>query len=248
MATTHPSSQNSILNMLTAPQFAALLHSDLELVTSPTGEVLYTVGGEIQHVYFPRTALVSLVGISTAGESIEVGMVGFEGFVGIPLLLGASCQQYQAVTQIGGTLWRLPKDALVPINGEPFILTNTLLRYAHVRLIQIVQSAICNRFHTLRQRLCRWLLTARDRRQSDDLAFTKEYLAEMIGSHRPGVATTLAGLQRLKWIESHRGGVSILRGKDLETASCECYAMVKKEAETFVTDCMNHGRTRRSWN
>lgn len=104
MAAVHPSDQNSILNTLDAGSYAAL-RDDLEPVTFKRGEVLYSVGTSIRHVYFPRTALISLIGISAAGQAVEVGMVGFEGFVGVPILLGVSSQPYQAVTQLGGTLW-----------------------------------------------------------------------------------------------------------------------------------------------
>ena len=240
MASLEPPRQNSILSTLNAAAYA-VIRGDLETITLKRGDVLYSVGGHIRHVYFPRTALISLIGISAAGQAVEVGMVGFEGFVGVPILLGVSSQPYQAVTQLGGTLWRLPKEALDPINGRACVLTAILLRYTHVRITQVIQSAICNRFHSMRQRLCRWLLTARDRRQSDDLEFTKEYLADMIGSQRPGVASTLSSLERLKLLKSHRGGVTILRGKDLENESCECYALVKREVDNFAESCENHG-------
>ena len=168
-------------------------------------------------------------------------MVGHAGFFRPPRLIWGTSQYYQAITQIDGTLWRLPAEALAVLNGMDPALREILLRYAHIRVTQLMQSAICNRFHTLRQRLCRWLLTARDRRQSNELALTKEFLAQMIGCRRPGVATMLSGLQKSKLISSHRGGVSILRGKGLEIAACECYAMLKRELETFPKEHTKHG-------
>ena len=188
MLTPPRSLENRILETLWSGD-ARRLPKEFEFVTLPRGSVIYGVDQPIRHVYFPRTALVSLVGASSEGHSVEVGMVGHEGFLGIPILLGATSQHYQAITQIDGTLWRLPSTALSLLHGNWPDPKELLLRYAHVRVAQLIQSAICNRFHTLMQRLCRWLLTARDGRRSNELAFTKEFLAQMIGCRRPGVAT-----------------------------------------------------------
>ncbi len=228
--------ENRILEMLW-PEDSCRLPKEFESITVTRGNVLYGVDQRIRYVYFPRTALISLVGASSEGQTIEVGMVGHEGFLGIPVLFGATSERYQAITQIDGTLWRLPSGELGLTHRERPDSMGLLLRYAHVRMTQLIQSAICNRFHTLTQRLCRWLLTARDSRGSNELALTKEFLAEMIGCRRPGVATMLSRLQKSNLIKSHRGGVSILREKGLEEAACECYQLTKREMDTFLKDC-----------
>ena len=223
---------NTILGML-SNAFYGKLHAQLEAVTLRAGTVLYDVGEPIAHVYFPRTALVSLVGLTADGRGTEVAMIGPEGFLGVPVLLGARSQQYEATIQIGGRLWKLRKEALDGADGDGSPLTRILRRYATVRLNQISQSAICNRFHTLKQRLSRWLLTAADRLKTNRLDFTQEYLSLMIGARRPATAKTLGLLRRDRFIGGERGCVVILNSAALEAVTCECYQFAKQEIEAF---------------
>jgi CRP-like cAMP-binding protein len=193
------SEQNSILGALSNASYEKL-SAQMDPVTLQAGTVLYHVGEPIKHVYFPRTALISLVGLTEDGRGTEIAMIGFEGFLGVPVLLGATNQQYEATIQIGGRLWKMRKEVLDGPEDGALSLTRLLRRYATIRVNQISQSAICNRFHSLRQRLCRWLLTAADRTKSDRLDLTQEFLSQMIGARRPATAKTLGLLRRKRFI------------------------------------------------
>lgn len=226
------SEQNNILGALSNASYAKL-SAQMESVTLRAGTVLYDVGEPITHVYFPRTALVSLVGLTADGRGTEVAMIGFEGFLGVPVLLGAISQQYEANIQIGGRLWKMRKEVLDGPEDGALSLTRILRRYATIRVNQISQSAICNRFHSLKQRLCRWLLTAADRTKSNRLDLTQEFLSHMIGARRPATAKTLGLLRRKRFIGMERGCIRILNQTALEAASCECYRSGKQELDTF---------------
>jgi len=224
---------NSILRALSQVRYGKL-YPQMQPVTLQAGTVLYDVGEPIKHVYFPRTAIVSLVGLTADGRGTEVAMVGPEGFLGVPVLLGALSQLYEARIQIGGHLWKLRKEELLEStedDGSSF--SRILGRYAMVRLNQISQSAICNRFHSLKQRLCRWVLTAVDRTKSTRLDLTQEFLSQMIGARRPATAKTLGLLRRKRVIGGERGYITILNQKTLEATTCECYQSAKDELETF---------------
>lgn len=231
---------NSILGTL-SKAFYEKLHAQMEAVTLRAGTVLYDVGQPIQHIYFPRTALISLVGMTADGRGTEIAMIGPEGFLGVPVLFGAMNQQYEATIQISGRLWKLRKEALGGTAGDGFPLTHILRRYATIRLNQISQSAICNRFHTLKQRLCRWLLTAADRMKSNRLDLTQEFLSQMIGARRPATAKTLVLLRRKGFIGGARGCVVIHNCAALETATCECYQVAKQEIEAFQQSYQGSG-------
>jgi len=226
------SEQNNILRALSNASYGKL-YAQMEPVTLQAGTVLYDVGEPIKHMYFPRTALVSLVGLTADGRGTEVAMIGPEGFLGVPVLLGAITQPYEATIQIGGRLWKVRKDVLDGPEDDGLSLRRILRRYAAVRLNQISQSAICNRFHTLKQRLCRWLLTAADRTKRNRLDLTQEFLSQMIGARRPATAKTLGLLQRKRVIGAERGCIRILNRPALEAATCECYRSARQELETF---------------
>lgn len=226
------SEQNNILGALSNASYAKV-SAQMESVTLRAGTVLYDVGEPITHVYFPRTALVSLVGLTADGRGTEVAMIGSEGFLGVPILLGAISQPYEATIQIGGRLWKMRKEVLDGPEDGALSLTRILRRYATIRVNQISQSAICNRFHSLKQRLCRWLLTAADRTKSNRLDLTQEFLSHMIGARRPATAKTLGLLRRKRFIGMERGRIRILNQTALEAASCECYRSGRQELDTF---------------
>lgn len=224
--------QNRILASLSKANFAGL-QPHLEHMALAQGTVLYEVGAFIRHVYFPRTALISLVGLTAQGQGTEVGMIGDEGFLGVPVVFGARTQQYAATVQMAGSVERLELHALDEKDGKT-PLSDVLRRYAMIQLGQISQSAICNRFHSLTQRLCRWLLTAGDRVASTRLELTQEYLSQMIGARRPAVAKVLRQLQQQDFITSKRGTVIIVAREKLEAHACECYAIIRNEIEAFL--------------
>ena len=233
-----------ILASLSKANYAEL-QPYIEHVSLAQGIVLYEVGATIRHVYFPRTALVSLVGLTIEGQGTEVGMIGAEGFVGVPVVFGARTQQYAATVQMAGSVEKVGIHVLDEKNGKAF-LSDVLRRYAMIQLGQISQSAICNRFHTLTQRLCRWLLTAADRVATHRLELTQEYLSQMIGARRPAVAEVVSRLQKDGLLTCTRGLVVLVQRVGLEAAACECYGLVKNDIEGFLRGPDFTNRAKRS--
>lgn len=200
-----------------------------------SGAVLYEPEAEIQTIYFPTTVLISIVGITQEGMSTEVGMVGAEGMLGLPIFFGATSQPFQVITQLPGEAVTISADDFQKVLRRNPTLQQLLLRYSHTRLIQTTQSAVCNRFHQLEERLCRWLLLAQDRAKTTRLPFTQEFLAEMIGARRAGVGLTASSLQTAGLIRYHRGEITILDRQGLETSACECYKIIRSELDKFLS-------------
>jgi CRP-like cAMP-binding protein len=198
-------------------------------VTFALGEVLYEPGGHLDHMYFPTTAVVSLLYTMENGSTAEMGLAGNDGVVGVALFLGGDTTPNRAVVQIGGSAFRMKAKVLREefARGGPF--QRVLLRYTQTLITQISQTAVCNRLHPVEQRLCRWLLLCHDRVQSDELEMTQEFIANMLGGRRESVTVAAGHLQDAGWIHYARGHISILDRKGLEGAVCECYRIVKDE-------------------
>lgn len=221
------------LAALPRPEFD-LLAPHLEQVHLAHGAILYAGGDAIQAVYFPTTALISLVGATPEGGYTEVGMVGWEGMAGLPLFLGMKTQDYEAMCQIEGDGLKMSANAFQEHCYQLTSLRDALLRYTHLRICHLSQSAICNRFHELEQRLCRWLLVAHDHVQSGQLRFTQEFLAMMIGARRPAVGLVAGRLQAAGLIRYHRGEITILNRRGLETLACDCYQVMRNALDRFI--------------
>lgn len=217
---------NSLLAALPRKNYLRLL-AGLELVPMKFGEVLYEPEQPIRHVYFPNDSLVSLLTLVDGRMALEVGIVGREGMVGVPLALGISLSSVRALVQGGGTAMRMKSESFLREfrNNPP--LQRALYRYTHVLMAQVTQTAACNRFHVVEARLARWLLMTRDRVRSDQFRLTQEFLSHMLGVRRVGVTNAAGTLQRRKLIRYSRGEINILDGKGLEAASCQCYQIVK---------------------
>jgi CRP-like cAMP-binding protein len=224
---------NSILASLPREEYERLQQS-LELVRMVQGRTLYIAGGTIRHAYFLMGGMASLLSITEDGKAIEVGMIGNEGLVGIPAILGFNASPYQVVVQLPGNAMRVRADKLMTEFKRGGHLHDSLLRYAHTILTQISQSACCNRFHTVEARLCRWLLVSHDRVQSDTLHLTQEFLSQMIGVPRTSVTTVAGKLQRTGLIRYSRGKIRIIDQRGLEDASCECYKIVRDGISHFL--------------
>jgi CRP-like cAMP-binding protein len=220
--------KNLILAGLPRKEYACLL-PDLEAVALPSGEKLYKSGDAIGHVYFPGDGLVSLVTHMNDGTTVEVGIIGHDGMVGIPVLLGDDIAFEEAVVQIAGSAMRMKsgvfKEAL-GTNHSP--LLTQLLLYTRALMKQVGRTAACNRIHTVEERLSRWLLMCRDRMESDELPLTQEFISNMLGTRRASVGTAATGLQTEGLIRYSRGHISILDRDGLEEAACECYLAAKE--------------------
>lgn len=175
--------------------------------------------------------MVSLLSTTIKGETIEVGMVGSEGVTGIPIILGVNKMPYRVVVQIPADALRIEAVALQHEFSKGGRLQHLLLCYAHTLFTQIAQSAVCNRFHTLEERLCRWLLVSRDRVHSDTFELTQDCIAQMLDTARSRVSPVAGTLRKAKLISYNRGIITILDEKGLEEASCECYGIVRDEIE-----------------
>ena len=205
----------------------------LEEVDLPLGEVLYESGTTLNHVYFPTTAIVSLLYVMENGASAEIAVVGNEGLVGISLFMGGESTPSRAVVQSAGQGFRL-KAQIVKDEFNRAPVLHLLLRYTQALITQMAQTAVCNRHHTLDRQLCRWLLLSLDRLQGNELVMTQELIANMLGVRREGVTEAALKLQKVGLIRYARGRITVLDRKGLEKRSCECYAVVKKEYDRLL--------------
>lgn len=219
---------NQLLAALTSQEYQRL-SPHLEEFALTFGEILYEPGQLIRHVYFPNQGIVSLLSMVEQRSTLEVGVVGNEGMVGISVFLGSPDSLNRALVQGAGTAMRMTAQAFRKHIGFIGPLPDQLRRYTHSLLAQISQTAACNRFHKVDARLARWLLMTHDRLASVQFRLTQEFLSHMLGVRREGVTTAAQVLQRAKLIHYVRGQITILNRAGLEAASCQCYKIVKKE-------------------
>lgn len=232
--------QNHLLAALPAAELEPLA-AHLELVPLRLGEMLYEPGTQLQHGYFPTTAIVSLHYVLESGASAETAGVGNEGIVGVPLFMGGDTTASSAVVQTAGHAYRLERRRLKDEFNCGGMLQHLLLRYTQALLTQMAQTAVCNRHHSLEQQLCRWLLLTLDRLPSNELVMTQELVAGMLGVRREGITEAAGKLQRAGFISYRRGHISVLDRSGLEASACECYAVVKKEMIRLLSD-VQHGQ------
>ena len=218
--------ENSLLAAIPGKAYRRLL-GGLEPVSLKFGEVLCEPGQTIRHVYFPGASLVSLLTLADGHLALEVGLIGREGMVGVPLVLGHHVSLVRALVQGEGTALRMTSAAFLKEFRHNPLLQRELYRYIHALMAQISQTAACNRFHVVQQRLARWLLMTHDRVKSDQFRMTQEFLGHMLGVRRVGVTKAAQALQKRSLIGYSRGNITILDRKGLEAAACECYEVVK---------------------
>jgi CRP-like cAMP-binding protein len=226
-------SKNNILASLPAEDFQRL-SPHLEPVELRLGQVLYEAGGKIDYVYFPLNSMVSLVSQLSDGSSIEIGVAGYEGVVGIYAVLGVDRTPHEGMVQIPGDALRVKTSVVVDEFKRGGALHDLLLRYLQMLLLQTSQIAACNRLHTIGERLARWLLMSHDRCVCDELPFTHDFLAIMLGIRRAGVTEAAIILQTEEFIRYRRGQITILDRAGLEDFSCECYRIVKDEFDRLI--------------
>jgi CRP-like cAMP-binding protein len=206
----------------------------LEAVALKLGQVLYESGDTLGYVYFPTTAIVSLLYVMEDGASAEIAVVGLEGMVGVSLFMGGQSTPSRAVVQSAGHGFRLRAQIMKDEFDRAGPVLHLLLRYTQAVITQMAQTAVCNRHHSLDQQLCRWLLLSLDRLRGNELVMTQELIANMLGVRREGVTEGATKLQKAGIIRYARGHITVLDRPGLEKATCECYAVVKREYDRLL--------------
>jgi len=219
---------NWLLDALPDEDFGRLLE-DLQQVSFSLGEVIYESGGQMEHAYFPTTFHASLLYTMINGATAEMGLVGNEGVLGVALFMGGDTTPNRAVVQGSGHALKLPATTMREEFSRGGEFQHLLLRYTQGLLTQISQTAVCNRLHSVEQRLCRWLLMTHDRTRSDDLQMTQEFISNMLGVRREGVTHAAKILQSQGLISYARAHIHILDRPNLENHACECYRVVINE-------------------
>lgn len=240
MYDSHAPRQNHLLAALPTAEYERL-SPHLELVQMSLGDVLYESGGELRYVYFPTTAIVSLLYDMEDGASVEIAGVGNEGIIGVALFMGGETTPNRAMVQCAGHAYRLKspllKDAFNRSGGRRTgALQNLLLRYAQALITQMSQTAVCNRHHSVEQQLCRWLLLSLDRSPSNELTMTQELIASALGVRREGITEAAMKLKHAGFISYRRGHITVLDRSGLEKRACECYQTVKTEIDRLLPD------------
>jgi CRP-like cAMP-binding protein len=224
---------NALLTILNGRQREALApHIEpYELVVE---DILHEKNRKILHVYFVTEGVVSMVNEPNPGEIVEVATIGNEGFVGIPVVLAARAMPTRSMVQIAGEAMRIRVEPFLALLDADHDFRALLLRYALALMNQIAQSTSCNRLHEVQERGARWLLQTHDRVSGDSFALTHEFLAQMLGCHRPTVSIALGMLQRAGLIDYSRGSIRIRDREGLEQASCSCYRTIRQEYEKLL--------------
>lgn len=225
--------QNLLLAALSATELDRL-QLYIEPVAMPLGNVLYESGARQEHVYFPTSAIVSLLYVMEDGASAEIAVVGNEGIVGVALFMGGETTPSRAVVQSGGHGYRLAGQRLKEEFHRSGPLQELLLRYSQALLTQMGQTAVCNRHHSVEQQFCRWLLLSLDRLPSNEVSMTQELIANMLGVRRVGVTDAARKLQDANIIRYRRGRIEVIDRVALEARGCECYMVVKREYDRLL--------------
>ena len=225
--------ENHLLAALPKEVYESLL-PHLKPVSFSLGEVIYESGEQMTQVYFPTTSIVSLLYLMVNGATAEIGVVGFEGMLGIAIFLGGDTTPNRAVVQSAGNAYKMDVQPLrdkFEIGGALQLL---LLRYTQALITQISQTAVCNRLHSVEQQLCRWLLLSHDRLRSDKLVMTQDLISNMLGVRREGVTMAAQQLKEKGLISYVRGTITVRNRPGLEAAVCECYQVVKTEYDRLL--------------
>jgi CRP-like cAMP-binding protein len=234
MSEAHKRERDNKLIAALSPENLARLAPHLKRVTLEAEQIIHQIDEPIEHVYFPELALVSLLNILSDGTTVEVGVVGREGLVGISPLLEGERETTQAIVQVAGEAQRISTGVLKEEFRQGGQLQTLLLRYTRTLMAQVAQTAVCNCLHHVDQRLARWLLMARLHLESDELPLTQEFIAHMLGTRRAGVSEAASLLQDAGLITYARGRITILDFRGLEDASCECYQSLQKEFQSAL--------------
>jgi len=225
--------QNHLLAAL-SPEVQGRLFPYLELVPLPLRALMYESGRPMRHVYFPTDSIVSLQYVMENGASTAILVVGNEGLLGISLFMGGESTPSRSLVQSAGYAYRLPRPRVKEEFNRHGQLLLLMLRYTQALITQVAQTAVCNRHHSIDQQLSRWLLLSMDRLSHNHLTMTQEFIGNMLGVRREGVTHAALKLQQLGVISYSRGMIKVLDRPKLETLSCECYSVVKKETDQLL--------------
>ncbi|WP_353627717.1 Crp/Fnr family transcriptional regulator [Ralstonia pseudosolanacearum] len=227
--------RNHLLSVLPLDEWSRIA-PELVLVDMPLGHIVYESGDRPEYVYFPITAIVSLLYVMEDGSSGEIAIVGNEGLIGIAIFMGGETTPSRAVVQSAGAAYRLSSRLLKQEFIRAGAMQRLLLRYTQALITQMAQTAVCNRHHSIDQQLCRWLLLSLDRLPSNELRMTQELIANMLGVRRSGVTEAALKLQNAGLIRYSHGTIEVLDRPGLEARVCECYAVVKREFDRLLPD------------
>lgn len=225
--------QNHLLDALQPDEYARLL-PDMEPAAMLLGAVVHEANARLAHVYFPTTSIISLLYVMEDGDSSEIAIAGNEGLVGFALIMGGQTTSSRAVVQCAGKAYRIRPEALQQEFDRGASAQQLILRYTQALITQMVQTAACNRHHTIEQQFCRWLLLSIDRLPTNELPMTEGLIANMLGVHTDGVTSVAAKLQRGGMIRYDSGRITVLNRKKLQIRVCECYEVVKKEFDRLL--------------
>lgn len=231
----HQIKDNHLLAVLPVSEWERI-SPHMVLVEIPLGKVIYESGDRLEYVYFPTTAIISLLYVMEDGASAEIAIVGNEGLVGIALFMGGETTPSRAVVQSAGYAYRLNARTLKDEFHRAGAMQRLLLRYTQALITQMAQTAVCNRHHSIDQQLCRWLLLSMDRLPNNELRMTQELIANMLGVRRPGVTEAAMKLQNAGLIRYSYGHIEVLDRPGLEARVCECYGVVKREFDRLLPD------------
>lgn len=229
----HNPRQNRLLDVLPREQWERW-RSQLEFVDMPLGKVLYEPGDVLTHVYFPTTSIVSLLYIMKNGESAEIAVVGNEGVVGVSIFMGGESTSSRALVQSAGGAYRLNSELMKQESDRAGPVLHLLLRYTQALMTQMVQTAACNKHHSLDQQLCRWLLLSLDRLEGTEMIMTQKLIAHMLGVSELVATEGALKLQDAGLISYNDGRIRVRDRSALERRSCECYAVVRQEYDRLL--------------
>lgn len=211
-----------------------LISSALEAITLEVGDIINHPYEAITYVYFPNNSMISVIASTPQGQLSEVGVVGQEGVLGVGVLMGTDSTPHENIVQLPGTAYRMPTNIFREMFEKCSVLRKLILRFTYAHMMQISQTALCNCFHQVEQRLARWILMSHDRSETDLLPLTQDLLAIMLGTSRPTVSISAAKLKDDGYIKYVRGKITVLDRKGLEDFCCDCYSLVRDEYERVL--------------
>ena len=224
---------NRLLAALPTEDYQRLL-PDLQAVELPQHKIIYHAGENYEYAYFPSYSIISSVAIMEDGSTTEIGIMGNEGMLGLPIILDTGYTNSTAIVQVGDSGYRIAAKRLQEEMNRHGALKRLLMRYVQARIIQLSQTAACNCYHTIEQRFARWLLTVRDSLQKDEFKLTQEFISQMLGVRRTGVTQVASKFQQAGIISYQRGSIRILSAQKLEAATCECYQLIHQEYSRLI--------------